>query len=101
MGPPLYPVPPQQGQFMPSINPSIPHNINSRNPHIRSSPGMPINFISVNNNFTNNQTVHYSNPQSNNAHASKNNSSYILKFNSKNDNDFYISKNISKRGGIR
>lgn len=59
---------------------------------------MPINFISVSNNFTNNQTIHYSDAQkrgNGSLREKKTPGNYIMKFSSKNDNEFYISSNLS------
>lgn len=55
-------------------------------------PRAPINFISVNNNFTNSQTINFPKPDRFGPHNQRN---YIMKFNS-NNNDFYISSNLSR-----
>jgi hypothetical protein len=79
-----------------AYNPGMPPTFVPKPGQMRQGP---INFISVNNNFTNNQTFNLS-QQNKNAGGrfnARNKNNYIMKFNSKNDNQFYISANLSKR----
>ena len=83
----------QRSSFIP-LNQRYSQQFNNQGYSQRTTPTVPIDFISVNNNYTNNQSVKFSGINSGDYRKNKKNN-YMMKFTSKTDNQFYISKNIS------